>query len=841
MNRKKIISEQITKTSFETEGYDAIDFVPWKPGSIILNEYRVLNLLGIGGSSSVFLVEHIVIDTKYAVKAPNWSNFTKDKRQSMFLRELRTWINMPSHPNITECFFYRTIDNRIVIFNEYMDAGSLDGKIANKQLTKLEDALDTAIQIARGIEVAHANGVIHRDIKPSNVLINSKGEVKLTDFGLAKAQQYLVDKNDTSKGTLPESQCISDGFFTPAFCSLEQNQKKPLDYRTDIWSFGLTILTMFTGTQKWLLGAFGEDLLDMFTVVLQHPPQPPIPQSIQNLIRKCLKKNPDDRWDSIAQIEQKLIEIYEQTFDRRYKREKNPIQIFQKPNLCHMSNNPEDEVSQFCPIQWISHAKHLSAASKNKLGNLILKKPKADEGCDIFHLEFMEETINLYNSILIKNQDNKLGLEYLEALNHKADVHRETGDLSGSIETLKNAVIFIDEHLDPENPATAPLFVRFYNKLAKNYMDFGDYDTCIDSYKTAIKHAHIHHNVLLTQDSMILLLKSILLMISALSQQGKSTEADDWIEEAGKITAKLLPHIENPSIRSVIIEFHLAKGRNYYQSRQINQAREEFDKCMDLFCDLPKPFDRRMTVSLASIHINQGLSSLHTGEYRDANYSLTAALDQLQNIPYGHIDQKIQNHIAITYINLSLVFGEIHEFQNAVNYSLKAIKIWEKLLIDNGYKPAIEKISNAYVGLGAYYAAQDNPKEAAHYQIKADKFLSRLMKSTDNPIIKRNYIVNLLNIAESYCKKNENGKALQFYVRAKDLLFAARNPIFPEGDYSAVTAKIGILINKMGKIDESRVLLQKTIPILEEDYKQTNRISIKTVLDLAKETLRTQC
>ncbi|MCD4654459.1 protein kinase [bacterium] len=836
MNREEITDQQ-TESMFETQGYDTSDLVPWEPGTIILNEYRVLKLLGSGGSSMVFLVEHIVIETKYAVKVPNWSFLKKDRRQSLFFRELRTWINMPSHPNITECFFYRTINDRLVIFNEYMDAGSLADWISNSLLTRLEDALDFAIRIAWGIEVAHANRVVHQDIKPLNVLINSTRDIKITDFGLARAQKYLVGEQNADNGNTQNTSSISDGFFTPAYCSLEQNKKEPLNFKTDIWSYGLTVLTMFTGTNKWFLGAFGEELLDMFTVVLQHPPQPPIIPEIQDLIRKCLKVNPADRWDSMGQIADELVKIYEKIIKKKYLPEKPPIQILRKKNLCHRNKDHENNVTKFCPLQWIITAQNLSEPSKIQLSKLSVEKPEEDEECSIFHLEFMEAAINLYDSILEKNNDITLQLDYVEALNQKASIHREKGDISGAIETLEKTLDFINTNL-PENISSTALLIRFYNKLAKNYLEFGDYKNCLVNHNAAIRHADKNNKNNPSQDSLLTLLNSLLMIISALSQQGKTGDADYWIKKSAKIVEELQKHIENPDVLSAIIEFHLARGRNLHISRRISDSLNAFNKCMKLFEDYPKPFNKDMTLKLASIQINKGLSMNYTGKYRDANHSLTTAIDLLHSIPGGYNDYGVQDQIATTYINLALVFGEIQELNNAVNYSLKAISIWEKLLIDSGFKGVIAKFSDAYVSLGAYYASKNKPVKSSYYRTKADKFLSRLIVSTDNPIIKRSYVINLINCAESYCENNDFARSLHCYSKAKNILANNKYSIFPEGDYSLIIAKIGILLNKSGKTNESRILLEQAIPVLKTDFRNTNRISIQRTLKHAEKTLQ---
>ena len=140
-------------------------------GAILLNEFEVEKELGRGGMGRVYLVRSRTTGRKFALKEA----LVKDNtQQKAFLAELQTWIDLPEHPNILACRFFRTVGNETLIFADYCEGGSLADWIANSNLHTLEQKLDVAIQFAWGIHALHERGLVHQDIKPGNVLMTKK-------------------------------------------------------------------------------------------------------------------------------------------------------------------------------------------------------------------------------------------------------------------------------------------------------------------------------------------------------------------------------------------------------------------------------------------------------------------------------------------------------------------------------------------------------------------------------------------------------------------------------------------------------------------------------------------
>lgn len=144
----------------------------WFPRQVILDEFEVERELGRGGMGTVYLVRSRLTNERFAVKRTLSSDATSQRN---FLTELQTWIDLPEHPHIAACRFPRTLGNETLIFAEYVAGGSLSEWIRDRKLTRLEQVLDVAIQLAWGLHALHKRGLIHQDVKPGNTLLTREG------------------------------------------------------------------------------------------------------------------------------------------------------------------------------------------------------------------------------------------------------------------------------------------------------------------------------------------------------------------------------------------------------------------------------------------------------------------------------------------------------------------------------------------------------------------------------------------------------------------------------------------------------------------------------------------
>ena len=298
----------------------------WESGQVILGEYAIEKELGRGGMGRVWLVKSNSTGRRFAVKQ---ALIRDEKHRKAFLTELQTWIDLPEHPNIVPCRFFRTVGDEIVIFADYVEGGSLADWIAKGKLTGLEQILDVAIQFAWGLHAIHERGLIHQDVKPGNVLMTLEGVPMVTDFGLARARLRAADGAFVSPALPPgqQSVLVSFGGMTPAYASPEQQSGKPLSRKTDIWSWGVSVLDMFMGGVSCPHGGhIASDVLEEFSAASQEDQGlPEMPREVADVLSRCFGQDPSARWPTTRDAASRIVSVYTDFVGRPYGRVEHTV------------------------------------------------------------------------------------------------------------------------------------------------------------------------------------------------------------------------------------------------------------------------------------------------------------------------------------------------------------------------------------------------------------------------------------------------------------------------------------------------------------------------------------
>jgi serine/threonine protein kinase len=258
-----------------------------------LGPYEVTGLIGQGGMGEVYQARDTKLDRDVALKVLPEAFTSDPDRLARFEREAKVLASL-NHPNIGTIYGLEESDGVKALVLELIAGPTLADRIAKGPLP-VDEALPIAKQIAEALEAAHEQGIIHRDLKPANIKVKDDGTVKVLDFGLAKALAGDGSTPDLSQSpTMTASMGgTREGVIlgTAAYMSPEQARSKPLDKRTDIWSFGCVLCEMLTGQAAFA----GETLSDTIANVLER--QPPwgtlpsaTPTSIRRLLRRCLEK-----------------------------------------------------------------------------------------------------------------------------------------------------------------------------------------------------------------------------------------------------------------------------------------------------------------------------------------------------------------------------------------------------------------------------------------------------------------------------------------------------------------------------------------------------------------------
>ena len=256
----------------------------WTAGTVI-GSYQLVAPLGAGGMGEVWKARDTRVDRVVAIKR------LKPEHAARFRREARA-IAALNHPNI--CQLYDLGNDYLVM--EFVEGAPLACPQA------AEGALRLAGQIAEALEEAHGKGVVHRDLKPGNILVTSKGSVKLLDFGLAQMESPMEPDGPTMSGGLTQEGHVVG---TVAYMSPEQAQGLPVDARSDVFSFGLVLYELISGGRPFR----GDTAFATLTSIVKDDPPPlSAAPALERIVRRCLAKQPADRFSSMTEVRAALVQ-----------------------------------------------------------------------------------------------------------------------------------------------------------------------------------------------------------------------------------------------------------------------------------------------------------------------------------------------------------------------------------------------------------------------------------------------------------------------------------------------------------------------------------------------------
>ncbi len=263
-----------------------------------IGPYEILSQIGAGGMGEVYRARDSRLGRDVALKLLP-SGFAADPdRLRRFEQEARA-AGALNHPNITAVFDFGSDSDVYYAASELLEGATLRARIAEGIPPRR--ATEYAIQLARGLAAAHARGIVHRDLKPDNVFITSDGVVKILDFGLAK-QLGRAAGSDTQAPTNVLETNPGTVMGTAGYMSPEQVRGAAADHRCDIFSFGAILYEMLTGQQAFS----GETSVETMTAILREDPPPmsapQLPPVLESIVRHCLEKRPEDRFQSARDL-----------------------------------------------------------------------------------------------------------------------------------------------------------------------------------------------------------------------------------------------------------------------------------------------------------------------------------------------------------------------------------------------------------------------------------------------------------------------------------------------------------------------------------------------------------
>jgi Tol biopolymer transport system component len=271
-----------------------------------LGHYRIVRALGSGGMGDVYAADDLRLNRVVALKVLPRITSADSAEFKRFQREAQA-IAALNHPNVVTIYSVEDAGGVPFLTMELVEGRPLDALIP-RQGMRVADLLSYAVPLADAVGAAHQRGIVHRDLKPSNIMVAANGRVKVLDFGLAKLRQDATgDSEETLERLTAEHRVVG----TAAYMSPEQAEARPVDHRSDIFSLGILLYEMATGSRPFT-GASTMSILSAIIKDAFEPPlriNPALPEELDRIIRRCLAKEPSRRYQSAIDLRNDLEEL----------------------------------------------------------------------------------------------------------------------------------------------------------------------------------------------------------------------------------------------------------------------------------------------------------------------------------------------------------------------------------------------------------------------------------------------------------------------------------------------------------------------------------------------------
>ena len=273
-------------------GVEVVDAQRFKPGTLVLERYRIVAKLGQGGMGEVYRADDLILEQPVALKFLSQGGEALGPRLEQLRAEVRL-ARQISHPNICGVYDIGEAEKTPFISMEFIDGEDLQALLEDTGGVTVEQGLDLAKQMAAGIHAAHQKGIIHRDLKPANIMVDSQGQVRITDFGLAQLTA------DGGAGPLAG---------TPAYMAPEQLRGEELSVQSDLYALGLILYELFAGQPAHEVSSLKQLMQtrtqDTEVALSQHNAD--LDLAVEEVIEACLRHDPAIRIKSALTVFQML-------------------------------------------------------------------------------------------------------------------------------------------------------------------------------------------------------------------------------------------------------------------------------------------------------------------------------------------------------------------------------------------------------------------------------------------------------------------------------------------------------------------------------------------------------
>jgi len=514
-------------------------------------------------------------------------------------------------------------------------------------------------------------------VKPANFLATVDGIVKVTDFGLARAKDIKgFEKTSIPNG--PDTHLVSTGGMTLAYCSPEQSMGKKVSRKTDIWSWGVSVLEMILGKLQWKIGSLANIYFDEFLEMELESRTFILPDSLVELLQGCFELKPENRWNSFVEISESLKKIYEEVTGSPYARS-NPAPKSKQMNRLGLETDLDLTFKKWRDPRWFVNAVDPSKS------NVPASKEYSGRGRSIASvltdLELYEDAETKY-AYYLESGGMEQHVEFAELLGNKALIHDFLGDI--------------------------PVAEKLYEQALKIMENLGILD--------------------LTPEQRMILLRLRYESIDILFKMGQHGKALHLCDDTLNLCDDELLQDSKADIQWLIGSLFNLKGILFDVTNKNHLSDDVFDKAISIFENLYQgTTGKKFLPTLAKIYSNKGISLLIRNQLEQSIDMMNLALNSWKECTDRTIRENKNFSLATSYINRGLVLKRLHSDSQAIDDFNEGIALLEQLVSRTGDPEVSLQLAKAYLNKGATLAASGNLEDAiATYQM-AITILERLV------------------------------------------------------------------------------------------------------------------
>lgn len=654
----------------------------WRRGDVISNDFKVVRRLGRGGMASVYLVRNIDLGHLAAVKVPYRRLLESRETRKIFSREVQTWIALPKHPHLVQCFFLREHNEIPIVFAEFVPSGSLESWIKKKRIRGLLHQLDLATQLAEAMRVGESSGIVHRDLKPANCLLDAAGKIKVGDFGLAASWESIAEQQLQRSHDTEALWGLSAG--TQSYCSPEQFEGAPVSIATDIWSFAVTLYEMISGRRPGL-GPAAPHALKKYRSLTESRS---VPSDVWGFLLDLLESDPTKRPQSFSVVGQRLRELYRVIAGHEYERQFPAIgEAFVSPDKTGEKSQPAPHETKPADQRHVTASVLAELAKEQESARSI--RGNVDRDPNDIH--------RLYNSLI--------GI---------ANSHRKLGNLQEAISAYSACAEHLQELFrKQQTDETACRLVGALHDRAvcrRQSGDMGnaisDYDLCITLFgdRTRLRFGHPFSNLLAStyQNRAMALLKGMRLddalsdATIAIEIRQRLVHSEGRMQYAIDLAGTLIN-------RAVIF-------RNVGDSKR---TLEDYAAAQDL-CDLPNAsgqFKKRHEV-LPFVFLNRAAFYLASGNGRDAKFDCDEAIRIFEDEWQARQNTGTRLNLSNAYNNRANAYRYLGSLTEAIRDIGRCREIRQELVEQDGLINVVGPLVRAYSNEALFQLDAGKPYDA---------------------------------------------------------------------------------------------------------------------------------